>query len=553
MTDIEIANSIKMQDIKTVAKKLGIQEDKLEFYGKYKAKIDDKNLNPKGKLVLVTAINPTSAGEGKTTVSIGLADAFTELKQSVCLALREPSLGPVFGVKGGATGGGYSQIVPMEDINLHFTGDFHAITSANNLLCSYLDNHIFQGNALSIDPDKVVFNRCLDINDRALRDVVVGGGAKNGTPRRERFNITAASEIMAILCLSKDLEDLKERLGNILVAYTTKNKPVYAKDLLVHEAMAILLKDAIKPNLVQTLAHTPAIVHGGPFANIAHGCNTIIATKMAMTHAKYTITEAGFGADLGAQKFLDTKCRVANLKPNAVVIVATIKALKLHGGEDKNNLKQENVTAVKKGMVNLERHVKNILNVYSLPCVVAINKFTSDTEAEIDVVKKGVEKLGVKAIVADVWGKGGKGTIDLAKEVMALCEKDNSTFKFSYDTNDKIKKKIKDIATKIYGAGKVTYSEKALADMKDIEKLKKDNLPIIIAKTQYSFSDNQTLLGAPKGFELNIRELQLRNGAGFIVAVAGNMLLMPGLSKTPAGEKMHIHEENGKTIIEGLF
>lgn len=553
MTDIEIANSIKMQDIKTVAKKLGIQEDKLEFYGKYKAKIDDKNLDTKGKLVLVTAINPTSAGEGKTTVSIGLADAFTELKQSVCLALREPSLGPVFGVKGGATGGGYSQIVPMEDINLHFTGDFHAITSANNLLCSYLDNHIFQGNALSIDPDKVVFNRCLDINDRALRDVVVGGGAKNGTPRRERFNITAASEIMAILCLSKDLEDLKGRLGNILVAYTTKNKPVYAKDLLVHEAMAILLKDAIKPNLVQTLAHTPAIVHGGPFANIAHGCNTIIATKMAMTHAKYTITEAGFGADLGAQKFLDTKCRVANLKPNAVVIVATIKALKLHGGEDKNNLKQENVSAVKKGMANLERHVKNILNVYSLPCVVAINKFTSDTEAEIDVVKKGVEKLGVKAIVADVWGKGGKGTIDLAKEVMALCEKDNSTFKFSYDTNDKIKKKIKDIATKIYGAGKVTYSEKALADMKDIEKLKKDNLPIIIAKTQYSFSDDQTLLGAPKGFELNIRELQLRNGAGFIVAVAGNMLLMPGLSKTPAGEKMHIHEENGKTIIEGLF
>lgn len=553
MTDIEIANSIKMQEIKTVAKKLGINEDELEFYGKYKAKISEKNLDPKGKLVLVTAINPTSAGEGKTTVSIGLADAFTELKQSVCLALREPSLGPVFGIKGGATGGGYSQIVPMEDINLHFTGDFHAITSANNLLCSYLDNHIFQGNALSIDPEKVVFNRCLDINDRALRDIEICKGAKNGTPRKERFNITAASEIMAILCLSKDLEDLKERLGNILVAFTTKNKPVYAKDLLVHEAMAILLKDAIKPNLVQTLAHTPAIVHGGPFANIAHGCNTIIATKMAMTHAKYTITEAGFGADLGAQKFLDTKCRVAGLKPNAVVIVATIKALKLHGGEDKNNLKQENVLAVKKGMANLERHVKNISNVYSLPCVVAINKFLTDTDAEIEIVKKGVEKLGVKAIVADVWGKGGKGTIDLAKEVISLCGKDNSTFKFSYDTNDKIKKKIKDIATKIYGAGKVTYSEKALSDMKDIEKLGKDKLPIIIAKTQYSFSDNMALIGAPKGFELNIRELQLRNGAGFIVAVAGSMLLMPGLSKTPAGEKMHIHEEDGKTIIEGLF
>lgn len=553
MTDIEIANSIKMEKITNIAKKIGIKNEELELYGQYKAKISEKNLNPTGKLVLVTAINPTSAGEGKTTVSIGLADAFTCLKESVCLALREPSLGPVFGVKGGATGGGYSQVVPMEDINLHFTGDFHAITSANNLLCSYIDNHIFQGNALEINPDKVVFNRCLDINDRALREIEVCKGAKNGTPRKERFNITAASEIMAILCLSKDLEDLKERLGDILVAYTLKNKPVYARDLKVHEAMAILLKDAIKPNLVQTLAHTPAIIHGGPFANIAHGCNTIIATKMAMSHAKYTITEAGFGADLGAEKFLDTKCRVAGLKPNAVVIVATVKALKLHGGEDKNNLQTENVEAVKKGMANLVRHVKNIVNVYHLPCVVAINKYTSDTKAEIEVVEDGVKDLGVKAIVADVWGKGGKGTIDLAKEVINLCEKDNSGFTFSYDVNDKIKKKIKDIATKIYGAGSVTYSEKALEDIKDIEKLKKDKLPIIIAKTQYSFSDNQTLLGAPSGFELQIKELQLRNGARFIVAVAGNMLLMPGLSKTPAGEKMHINEKDGKTVIEGLF
>lgn len=553
MTDIEIANSIKMQEIKKVAKKLRIKESSLEYFGKYKAKISHDELNPKGKLVLVTAINPTSAGEGKTTVSIGLADAFTCLKQSVCLAIREPSLGPVFGIKGGATGGGFSQIVPMEDINLHFTGDFHAITSANNLLCSYVDNHIFQGNKLSINPEKVVFNRCLDINDRALRSVEVCKSSKNEIPREEHFNITAASEIMAILCLSNDFEDLKEKLGNILVAFTTKNKPVFARDLKVHEAMAILLKDAIKPNLVQTLAHTPAIVHGGPFANIAHGCNTIIATKMAMSKAKYTITEAGFGADLGAEKFLDTKCRVANLKPNAVVVVATIKALKLHGGENKDNLKTENVEAVKKGLVNLERHVKNMLNVYHLPCVVAINKFTTDTEKEIEVVKNKIEKLGVKAIVADVWGQGGKGTLDLAREVIDLCEKDNSGFTFAYDVNDKIKTKIKDIATKVYGAGKITYSEKALKDIKDIEKLGKSNLPIIIAKTQYSFSDDQKLLGAPKNFEFHIRELQLRNGAGFIVALAGNMLLMPGLNASPAGEKMRIEKQGEEYKIEGLF
>lgn len=553
MTDIEIANSVKMMPIQKIAKKLKIKESSLEYFGKFKAKICHEKLDPKGKLILVTAINPTSAGEGKTTVSIGLADAFTCLKKSVCLALREPSLGPVFGIKGGATGGGFSQVVPMEDINLHFTGDFHAITSANNLLCSYVDNHIFQGNKLSIDPKRVVFNRCLDINDRALRSVEVCKSSKNEIPREEHFNITAASEIMAILCLSNDFEDLKERLGNILVAYTSKNKPVFARDLKVHEAMAILLKDAIKPNLVQTLAHTPAIVHGGPFANIAHGCNTIIATKMAMSKAKYTITEAGFGADLGAQKFLDTKCRVAGLKPNAVVVVATVKALKLHGGEDKENLKIENVEAVKKGLPNLEKHVKNMLNVYHLPCVVAINKFTTDTDAEIGVIKEKIEKLGVKAIVADVWGQGGKGTIELANEVISLCEKDNSGFTFSYDTNDKIKTKIKNIATKIYGAGKIEYSEKALKDIKDIEKLEKDKLPIIIAKTQYSFSDDQKLLGAPKNFDFHIRELQLRNGAGFIVAIAGNMLLMPGLGANPAGEKMKIEKHGESYQIEGLF
>lgn len=553
MTDIEIANSIKPYEIGKIADKLKINKNSLELYGKYKAKISDTNLDPKGKLVLVTAINPTSAGEGKTTVSIGLADAFTCLKKSVCLALREPSLGPVFGIKGGATGGGYSQVVPMEDINLHFTGDFHAITSANNLLCSYIDNHIFQGNGLDIDENRVVFNRCLDINDRALREIEICKGNKNGTVRKERFNITAASEIMAILCLASDMEDLKTRLGDILVAFTKSGKPVYARDLKVHEAMAILLKDAIKPNLVQTLAHTPAIIHGGPFANIAHGCNTIIATKMAMTYSDYTITEAGFGADLGAQKFLDTKCRVANLKPNAVVIVATIKALKLHGGADKNDLTTENLEAVEKGMANLVRHVSNIKNVYHLPCVVAINKYTTDTKKEIEIVKTQTEKLGVKAIVSDVWGKGGKGTIDLANEVIDLCNQDNSAFTFSYKVEDKIKTKIKDIATKIYCAKDVVYTDKALQDIKDIEKLKKDKLPIIIAKTQYSFSDNQTLLGAPKDFTLTIKELQLRNGARFIVAVAGNMLLMPGLGKAPAGEKMHINEVDGKYVIEGLF
>jgi len=549
MTDIEIANSIKLKPIGEIAKKLEIDEDSLEFYGKYKAKVDISNIEPKGKLILVTAINPTSAGEGKTTVSIGLADGFNELGEKVCLALREPSLGPVFGVKGGATGGGYSQVVPMEDINLHFTGDFHAITSANNLLCSFIDNHIFQGNELNINPERVVFNRCLDLNDRALRNIEVSNGKNNGTPRMDKFNITAASEIMAILCLCENMEDLKERLGNILVAYTFDEKPIFARDLNVNHAMAILLKDAIKPNLVQTLIGTPAFVHGGPFANIAHGCNTVIATKTAMSLADYVVTEAGFGADLGAEKFLDTKCRVAGLTPNAIVIVATIRALKLHGGMDKANLNTENVDALEKGLPNLIKHIENIKNVYKLPCVVAINKFTSDTEKEIEYVMQNVEKLGIKAILADVWGKGGKGALELAQEVKNLCDEDNSTFSFSYNLEDSIEKKIEDIATKIYGAKGVKFEEKALKDMEDIKRLGKDNLPIIIAKTQYSLSDNKELLAAPKDFEITIKALELRNGAKFIVAIAGAMLLMPGLSKEPAGSKMQINDG----VITGLF
>ncbi len=550
MTDIEIAESIVPSNIVDVAKQIDISEDNLELYGKLKAKVADFSYNPKGKLILVTAINPTPAGEGKTTVSIGLADGLKEIGKKVCLALREPSLGPVFGLKGGATGGGYSQVVPMADINLHFTGDFHAITSANNLLCSFVDNHIYQGNELGIDASKVVFNRCLDLNERALRNVQVCLGKNNGTVREDSFNITAASEIMAILCLSADLMDLKERLGNILVAYTVDGKPVYAKDLHAEDAMTILLKDAIKPNLVQTLAGTPALVHGGPFANIAHGCNTIIATKFALTKADYVVTEAGFGADLGAQKFLDTKCRVANLTPNAVVVVATIKALKLHGGADKTTLATENVDAVKLGLSNLLKHVDNIKNVYHLPVVVAINKYSSDSEKEIAVVTSAVENCGVKTVVADVWGKGGKGAINLANEVVELCNKDNSTFTYSYELTDSVKEKIEKIATKIYGASGVTYSDKALEDLKAIEKLHKDNLPVIIAKTQYSLSDDATKLGEPKDFKINIREIQLRNGAGFIVAIAGKMLLMPGLPKVPAGSKMTIDKNNK---ITGLF
>ena len=550
MTDIEIANSITPLPIVEVAKTLGVKEEDLELYGKYKAKINNFKLKPKGKLILVTAINPTSAGEGKTTVSIGLGDGLKLINKNVCLALREPSLGPVFGVNGGATGGGYSQVVPMEDINLHFTGDFHAITSANNLLCSFIDNHIFQGNALQINPEKIIFNRCLDLNDRALRQIDVAIGGKNGVKRPDRFNITAASVIMAILCLSAGLDDLKERLGKILVAYDVNDKPIYAHQLGANNAMTVLLKDAIKPNLVQSLIGTPALIHGGPFANIAHGCNTIVATKLAMTYADYVVTEAGFGADLGAQKFLDTKCRIANLKPNAVVIVATIKALKLHGGAEKNCLQEENITALKKGLPNLLKHIKNIKEVYKLPAVVAINQYLTDTEKEINLVKREAEKLGVKAIVSNVWGKGGEGAIELANEVVSLCEEDNSKFEFTYKLNQTIEEKITNIATKIYGASKVNFSDEAKKTIEDIVATGYDKLPVIIAKTQYSLSDDAKLLGAPEGFEINIKEIQLRGGAGFIVAIAGSMLLMPGLPKVPAGEKMEIDNE---AHIKGLF
>lgn len=548
MTDIEIARNAKLENIVDIAKKLDINEDKLELYGKYKAKINDFSFNPKAKLVLVTAINPTSAGEGKTTVSIGLADAFSLLKKKVCLALREPSLGPVFGLKGGATGGGQSQIAPMEDINLHFTGDFHALTSANNLLCAYIDNHIYQGNELNIDENRIVFNRCLDQNDRALRDVIIGGG-KNGVQRKEHFNITASSELMAILCLASDIDDLKRRIGNILVAYTKLGKPVFAKDLHAEESMAILLKDAIKPNLVQTLGNTPAIVHGGPFANIAHGCNSIIATKLAMTHADIVVTEAGFGADLGAEKFLDTKCRIANLKPNAVVVVATIRALKMHGGADLDTLSTPNIELLKAGLPNLVKHVKNMIEVYHLPTVVAINKFATDSAEEIEFVKSEMQKIGVVAVPCDVWAKGGAGAVELAKEVENLFKKDNSKFTFAYDLEDSITTKIEKIATKIYGAKGIKFTEKAQRDISELSKIGFDKLPVIIAKTQMSLSDNKNLLGAPKDFDITIREVQARAGAGFVVAVAGSILLMPGLPKTPAGLNMEI--QNG--TISGLF
>jgi len=550
MTDIEISNNAKKIPIKEVAKNLGFNESDIELFGNYKAKINDFKYNPKGKLVLVTAINPTSAGEGKTTLSIGLADGLKELNKNVCLTLREPSLGPVFGVKGGATGGGYSQIVPMEDINLHFTGDFHAVTVANNLLCSFIDNHIFQGNLLNINPDKIVFNRCMDLNDRALREIVVSNGAKNGVPRKDNFIITAASEIMAILCLSKDINDLKKRLGDILIGFSFDDKPIFARDLKADGAMAILLKDAIKPNLVQTLIGTPALIHGGPFANIAHGCNSIIATKIALSHADYVITEAGFGADLGAEKFFDTKCRVGDLKPNAVVIVATVRALKLHGGAEKDSLNTENLVALKNGMPNLFKHIENIKNVYHLPVVVAINKFSTDTDEEIKLVENEVKEAGSKAVFCDVWAKGGKGAINLAKEVISLCEQDNSEFDFCYELNDTIENKIFKIANKIYGAKRVVFEDKAKEDLEKINKLGFSNLPVIIAKTQYSLSDDQKLFNRPQNFDITIKSLQLRSGAKFIVALAGDILLMPGLSKNPAGSKMDI---NDNFVITGLF
>ena len=545
LSDIEIAKQCKMQEIGKVAAKLGLTEEQIERYGKYKAKICADFSARKGKLVLVTAINPTASGEGKTTVSIGLADGMSRLGKKVCLALREPSLGPVFGIKGGAAGGGYAQVVPMEDINLHFTGDLHAITAANNLLCAMLDNHIFRGNELDIDPEKIYFRRCLDMNDRSLRNITVGQKGE-GVEREEHFEITAASEIMAILCLSTSLKDLKRRIGNIIVGENRKGEYVYARDLKAEGAMTVLLKDAIKPNLVQTLEGTPAIVHGGPFANIAHGCNSILATYTALSLADWVVTEAGFGADLGAEKFLDTKCRVAGIQPDCIVIVATVKALKLHGGADKANLAQEDLAALEKGMPNLYKHIENMKNVYRKPVVVAMNRFATDTPAEIEAVMRGVEQAGAKAVFTDVFLQGGAGGEELAKAVCEAAMR-KSELHFSYDLNDPIEKKIGDIVKNVYGGAGVTFSEVAEEKIADAEKRGYGKLPVIIAKTQYSLSDDAKLLARPTGFTVHVRDIIVKGGAEFVVAVAGSIMLMPGLGKHPAAEHIDV-DEKGETV-----
>ena len=554
MSDIEIAQNTEMKNINEIAMEAGIDKKYLEQYGNYKAKIDLSlldDLNKKdGKLILVTAINPTPAGEGKTTTTIGLADSLKKLGKNVVIALREPSLGPVFGIKGGATGGGYAQVVPMEDINLHFTGDFHAIGSANNLLAAMLDNHIYQGNSLNIDPTKITWKRCVDMNDRQLRFVQDGlGGEKNGVPRADGFDITVASEVMAVFCLASSLEDLKTRLSKLIVGYTYEDKPVTAGDLKAEGAMAALLKEAIKPNLVQTLEHTPAIVHGGPFANIAHGCNSVIATKMAMNLGDYAVTEAGFGADLGAEKFLDIKCRLANLKPSAVVIVATIRALKMHGGISKDNLNVENLEALKKGIPNLLQHVSNIKNVYHLPSVVAINRFPTDTQKEIDLIINKCKNLGVNVVLSDVWAKGSNGGLELAKEVINLCNEENN-FKYSYELENTIENKIETIVKRIYGGKGVIFTPEAKEQIKRLTDLGFSKLPICIAKTQYSFSDDMTKLGVPENFEVTVREVKISAGAGFIVALTGSIMTMPGLPKEPAAEKIDVLP-TGKII--GLF
>ncbi|MCI8369673.1 MAG: formate--tetrahydrofolate ligase [Clostridia bacterium] len=551
LSDIEIAESCKMKDIREIAKKLGLKEDDLELYGKYKAKINLKKVNPKSKLILVTAINPTASGEGKTTVSIGLADGMSKLGKKACLALREPSLGPVFGIKGGAAGGGYAQVVPMSDINLHFTGDLHAITAANNLLCAMIDNHLLRGNALKIK--QVYFRRCMDMNDRSLRDITIrnSAGAMKGCvsyDRAEGFEITAASEVMAILCLATDLTDLKKRIGNIVVGVNENGDYVRARDLHADGAMTTLLKDAIKPNLVQTLEGTPAIVHGGPFANIAHGCNSVRATYTAMTLADYTVTEAGFGADLGAEKFLDTKCRIAGIQPDCVVVVATVKALKLHGGADKTTLSEENVTALKAGLPNLLKHVENIKNVYKKPVVVAMNRFATDTEAEINAVLNACAAAGATAVFTDVFLKGGEGGKELAKTVIAECEKP-SELNFAYNLNDGIVKKVEDIVKNIYGGDGAEFSGEALEKIAEMEKKSITGLPVIIAKTQYSLSDDAKKLARPTGFKIKVRDIIYKGGAGFVVAVAGEIMLMPGLSKVPSAEHIDI-DGNGK--ITGL-
>ena len=554
-SDIEIAMEADLLPIQQVAEKLDITMDDLDLYGKYKAKITDDLWDqikdrPDGKLILVTAINPTPAGEGKTTTTVGLGQAMAKIGKKAIIALREPSLGPCFGLKGGAAGGGYAQVVPMDELNLHFTGDFHAITSANNLLAAMLDNHIQQGNALRIDPKQIVWKRCVDMNDRQLRFVVDGlGGRVNGTPREDGYDITVASEIMAVLCLASDITDLKERLGRLVVGYTYDEKPVTAADLNAQGAMAALLKDALKPNLVQTLEHTPAFVHGGPFANIAHGCNSVTATKIAMRLSDYTITEAGFGADLGAEKFLDIKCRMAGLKPSAVVIVATVRALKYNGGVAKADLGQENLEALEKGLPNLLKHVSNITNVYKLPCVVAINRFPLDTEAELKLVEDKCKELGVNVALSEVWAKGGEGGIALAEEVIRLCEQPND-FQFSYDLDMSIKEKINAIVTKIYGGDGVVFTANAEKQIKQLTELGYDKMPICMAKTQYSLTDDPTKLGAPTGFTVTVRNVKVSAGAGFLVALTGEIMTMPGLPKVPAAERIDV-DATGK--ISGLF
>lgn len=558
-SDIEIAQSAEMQPIGRIADVLGIDEKYLEQYGRYKAKIDDKLLKdykdrPDGKLVLVTAITPTPAGEGKTTTSVGLADGLRKIGKKSIAVLREPSLGPVFGLKGGAAGGGMAQVVPMEDINLHFTGDFHAIGAANNLLAAMIDNSIYHGNPLNIDPRKITWKRCVDMNDRQLRFIVDGlGGKPNGTPREDGYDITVASEVMAVLCLSSDLMDLKKRLSKLIIGYTygkiAEQKPVTAGDLHAEGAMAALLKDAVKPNLVQTLEHTPAIIHGGPFANIAHGCNSVIATRMGMKLADYTVTEAGFGADLGAEKFLDIKCRKAGIHPDAVVVVATVRALKMHGGRPKDQLGQEDLDALKAGLPNLLRHVGNIRNVYGLPCVVALNAFPTDTEAEWRLVEDECAKLGVNVVLSQAWAKGGDGAADLAKEVVRLCEEPNH-FHYAYELEGTIEDKLNIIARKIYGGDGVLLTDAAKKQEKQIEAMGYGNLPICVAKTQYSFSDDPKKLGAPEGFTVTVRNLKVNAGAGFIVALTGDIMTMPGLPTHPAAEKIDV-DENGK--ITGLF
>ncbi len=555
LTDIEIAQQCQMKPITEIADKAGIDRKYLEQYGNYKAKIDlslvKENTKPNGKLILVTAITPTAAGEGKTTTTIGLADGMARIGKNVCVALREPSLGPVFGIKGGAAGGGYAQVVPMEDINLHFTGDFHAIGAANNLLAAMLDNHIHQGNALGIDTRRITWKRCVDMNDRQLRFVTDGlGGRINGVPREDGFDITVASEIMAVLCLASDIADLKKRLSNIIVGYTFNEEPVTAGQLNAAGAMAALLKDAIKPNLVQTLEGTPALVHGGPFANIAHGCNSVTATKLALKLGDYAITEAGFGADLGAEKFLDIKCRMAGLTPSAVVMVATVRALKMHGGLDKKALGEENLEALEKGIPNLLRHVSNIKNVYKLPCVVAVNRFPTDTDNEIDFIIEKCKDLGVNVVLSNVWAEGGKGGEEMAREVVRLCEEEKGDFTFSYELDGTIEEKIDAIVKNVYGGDGVVLTPNAKKQAQKLTEMGFGNCPICMAKTQYSFSDDQTKLGAPNGFTVTVRNLKISAGAGFIVALTGDIMTMPGLPKAPAAERIDI-DENGK--ITGLF